>query len=549
MWGLQFPFAVHVFSPHLCVGFLFLVLYPVRLRPPASVCPPPAASHTTWSHTTYTHTHNLHTHNLSTHNLLTHTTCSHTTYSHTTCTHTHTTYSHTTYSHITCTHTHTTYSHTTCSRTTCPHTQFVNSFTWQLCVAGVALSDTHIHFVWQEWHLATWAFTLRGRCGILTLRGRRGTYGIGLALVACLGLSWRRGRRGFWRGRRGTWRHRASILRGTRGTYGTGLALAARLGLSWRRGRRGFLRGKRGTWWHGPSLCVAGVALGDMDRHFAWQAWHLWHWVAHLGLSWRRGRRGFLRGRRGAWWHGPSLCVAGVALGDMDPHFAWQRGTCGTGLALTPSLTHHFVTHHLSHTVFHRPSFTHNFVTHHLWHFVTHHLSHTTLSHTTLSHTVFVTHHLSHTTLSHTMFCHTIFHTPLCHTPSFTHNFVTLSLSHTTFTHHLSHHFVTHHLWHTIFASPSFPPLCHTQSVTYNFVTHNSSHTTCFTSRSSTTSFVFPALPVPLQHLLPIIGRSWHVGLSGPLIVEWPRVALLDEAGLCRKTVVQAPKNCFFAHA
>ena len=37
-----------------------------------------------------------------------------------------------------------------------------------LCVAGVALG---------EWHLATW---------IVTLRGRRGTYGAGLALVARL---------------------------------------------------------------------------------------------------------------------------------------------------------------------------------------------------------------------------------------------------------------------------------------------------------------------------------------------------------------------------
>ena len=26
---------------------------------------------------------------------------------------------------------------------------------------------------------------------------------------------------------------------------------------------------------HGLALCVAGVAVGDMDRHFAWQAWHL----------------------------------------------------------------------------------------------------------------------------------------------------------------------------------------------------------------------------------------------------------------------------------
>ena len=47
-------------------------------------------------------------------------------------------------------------------------------------VAGVALGDMDLHFAWQAWHLATW---------ILTLRGRQGTYGTGLALVARLGLS------------------------------------------------------------------------------------------------------------------------------------------------------------------------------------------------------------------------------------------------------------------------------------------------------------------------------------------------------------------------
>ena len=28
---------------------------------------------------------------------------------------------------------------------------------------------------------------------------------------------------------------------------------------------------------------VAGVALGDIDLHFAWQAWHLWHWAGSGG--------------------------------------------------------------------------------------------------------------------------------------------------------------------------------------------------------------------------------------------------------------------------
>ena len=74
------------------------------------------------------------------------------------------------------------------------------------------------------------------------------------------------------------------------------------------------LRGRRGT------------ALGDIDRHFAWQAWHC------------------------TWRHRPSLCVAGVAvgvagvaLGDIDLHFAWQAWHswhwAGSGGALGSQLT------------------------------------------------------------------------------------------------------------------------------------------------------------------------------------------------------------------
>ena len=48
-------------------------------------------------------------------------------------------------------------------------------------------------------------------------------------------------------------------LRGRRGTYGTELALAA-LGQPWRRDAAAF--------------CVAGVALRDICLHFVWQAWH-----------------------------------------------------------------------------------------------------------------------------------------------------------------------------------------------------------------------------------------------------------------------------------
>ena len=42
-----------------------------------------------------------------------------------------------------------------------------------LWVAGVALGDIYLRFKWQAWHLETSTFVLRGR---------RGTYGTGLAL-------------------------------------------------------------------------------------------------------------------------------------------------------------------------------------------------------------------------------------------------------------------------------------------------------------------------------------------------------------------------------
>ena len=74
------------------------------------------------------------------------------------------------------------------------------------------------------------------------------------------------------------------------------------------------LRGRRGTWWHPPSICVVGVALGDIHLHFAWQAWCLWHGAGSGGAL---GRVLVARGAA-------PLCVAGVALGDIGVLFAWQ---------------------------------------------------------------------------------------------------------------------------------------------------------------------------------------------------------------------------------
>ena len=78
-----------------------------------------------------------------------------------------------------------------------------------LCVAGVALGDIHLRFAWHAWHLATSTFASWQAWHLATstfvLRGRRGTCGIGLALVVRLGADSRQGRRATLRGRRGTW--------------------------------------------------------------------------------------------------------------------------------------------------------------------------------------------------------------------------------------------------------------------------------------------------------------------------------------------------------
>ena len=89
-----------------------------------------------------------------------------------------------------------------------------------LCVAGMAFGGIDVPFVWQAWHLVT------STCG----------------------------------------------LRGKHGSYGTGLGVVARLVAVSRPSRHGTLRGRRGTWRHRCSICVAGVALGHIHLRFAWQA-------------------------------------------------------------------------------------------------------------------------------------------------------------------------------------------------------------------------------------------------------------------------------------
>ena len=292
-----------IYSPYLCVGFLFLVVRSRVLPPPPSPPPPPGlppphttcshttCSHTTCSHTTYshttcpdTHTHNLLTHttcsqlvhrlthSLSTHNLLTQSLFTHNLVTHT---HTHSLFTHNLPTHNLLTHnlsthnllTHTTCSHTTCSHTTYPHTTYsLTHLAAAVCAAGVALGDIGLHFAWQAWHLAT---------STCNLPGRRGAY---------------------W--------HWA----GSGGGLGPRLApLLPRLFVwqAWRLATSTFtLRGRHGAWRHQRAFCVAGVALMVLG----WLQWRAWAAFGAVVVA--------------------PVCAAGVALGDIDVHSAWQVQAC-----------------------------------------------------------------------------------------------------------------------------------------------------------------------------------------------------------------------------
>ena len=226
------------------------------------------------------------------------------------------------------------------------------------------------------------------------------------------------------------------------------------------------LRGTRG----------AGVAFGDMDAHFVWQAWHL----VTLMLAWC--------GRYGTWRR------------DADDSFLWQeawhsRHWAGSGGAT--KLSHTTLSHallrahthttlstlllHTQHCDTQHNSFTHNSLTQNSFAHIsftqteTRELEHTALSHThnIVTHHSF-THSHSHRTPSHTIYCHTQhFHTKLFCPHPFSHTTLSqTALSHTT----LSRNSVTH------------AQLCHTLLF----------HTIC----NPTISFLFHAFPIPFSHML-----------------------------------------------
>ena len=346
-----------------------------------------------------------------------------------------------------------------------------NSHPPSFCVAGVVLGDIHLHFSWQAWHKLT---------STVVLRGMRGTYGIPSFCVAGVALM---------------------ALGGALGPDLSPVTPQLFAWQAWYLVTSTFIsRGRRGTNSHPPSFCVAGVALTGIHLRFAWQAWHLWHWVARLvrilspvtprlfaWQAWYLVTSTFIsRGRCGTNSHPPSFCVAGVALTGIHLRFAWQawhlwHWVAGSALGpdlspVTPRLfarqawhlvTSTFISRGRRGTNSHPPSFcvagvalmglggalgpdlspvTPRPFAWLAWHLVTS----TFVSHGrrgTISHppsfcvagvAPSLTHPLSHTTLSHT-----IFHTPLCHTPSFTtpsstHHFVTTLF--------FTHNFVTHYL-------------------------------------------------------------------------------------------------------
>jgi len=71
---------------------------------------------------------------------------------------------------------------------------------------------------------------------------------------------------------------------------------------------------------HAAAVCVAGMALGDIDLHFVWPA------VALMALGWLWWRAWFLFGAVDA----AAVCVAGVAFGSIDLHSVWQASHFAT---------------------------------------------------------------------------------------------------------------------------------------------------------------------------------------------------------------------------
>ena len=136
------------------------------------------------------------------------------------------------------------------------------------------------------------------------------------------------------------------------------------------------------------------------------------------------------------------------------------------------------------------------------------HTCHTAISHTTLSHTTLSPSHNLSSTIS-TQLTHTFSHTTCSHT-----TFSQATLLHTQVSHT--------YLFHTICLPPS-PKNSHIlfQIHSINLLTQNSLTRSVFHHLLSLSCLSHPVF----TFLLRLTGRSWHVGLSGPLIWRyWPGI-------------------------
>ena len=330
-----------LFSPHLCVEFLFLILYPTASSSSASASSAASASSHTIFHTQLCHppsftqhlchtppfTHNFVTHHLShnifTHNFVTHH-LSHTIFTHNFVTHhlSHTIF-HPNFVTLHLCHTQSlspTIFHTQSLSHTIFHTQSLSPtiFPTQSLSPTIfptqSLSPTIFHT-----HLCHTPSLTHNLCHPPSFTHNFVTHHL------CHTPS-------FTHHLCHTPSFTHNLGRHVPSFHVAGVALRdIHFGFAWQAWHP-TLRGKCGTWRHLPWFCVAGTALGDIYLRFAWQAWQF---VTSTFVL--RGRRGTYR-KGWLWWRAwarlgagdaAQLCVAGVALGDI--YLAWF---CVAGVAL-----------------------------------------------------------------------------------------------------------------------------------------------------------------------------------------------------------------------
>ena len=282
-------------SPQLCVGLLFLILYPGS-PPPRLLLPPPP--HTTLSHTIFhtqlcqppSVTHHL-SHTASVTHHLSHTALSATIFHH---------LSHTTLSTTIC-HTHR-FSHTASVTHHLSHTTLSATIFHRLSHTTLSTTIFHIQLCHTPsvTHHLSHTPSVTHHFSHTTLSTPSFTYNfVNHHLSPSFTHNFVN-------------HHRSFCVAGV-----TLMALSGALGPAWSRVTP-------------RNFCVAGVALGDIHLHFTWQAWHL---VISTLISHPRSfcvagvTLMALSGALGPAWSRVTprnFCVAGVALGDIHLHFTWQ---------------------------------------------------------------------------------------------------------------------------------------------------------------------------------------------------------------------------------